>query len=360
MCKKIKNIPGVWRRAVCALFAVLLSGFICTAAGCKGSAAGVPMLSPADGGLDLPSAASYILPAEDLPVEYFLLSDSRCVPTAENAPEQKLPVKSALLFDITGQRVLLAQDCYQKLYPASTTKLLTALTICRIVQEEGRSLSDQVAIREQNGGITVSGAKLCGFMKGDVVSLSGLLTGLLVYSGNDAAAAAAEYLCGDEKTFVARMNEIAGEIGATHTHFVNSHGLHNSEHYTTAYDMYLIFLECLRQDGLLEISGRSRAVVDYTGADGREKQMELETTNPFLLETAELPEGLEIRGGKTGSTPAAGDCLIMLSRCGGREYISAVFGADSREELYEQMNSLLELAAEDAAKGVPGEADILE
>ena len=339
-----KNRPGVWRRAAGALLAMLLFGCTCTAGGCKSPQANdVPMLAPADGGLVLPSVRTYAVQAESIPVGIRFMADDYCVPAADARPEKKRPVKAAILFDITDQEILFTQDCFTKIYPASTTKLLTALTFYRIVEEEGRSLSEQATIREDNGGITIYGAKLCGFMKGDVVSLEGLLNGLLVYSGNDAAVAIAEYLCGSEADFVRRMNEIAWEIGATHTHFVNPHGLHNSEHYTTAYDMYLIFRECLRQEGFLEIAGKSTAVIDYYGVDGRAKRMELETTNQFLIGKSEVPDGVTVHGGKTGSTTPAGDCLILLSSCGGREYISAVFGASSRDVLYKQMGELLSL-----------------
>ena len=94
----------------------------------------------------------------------------------------------------------------------------------------------------------IPGAQVCGFVPGDIVSVKELLYSMLVYSGNDAANALAIHISGNVQNFVAMMNEEANRIGAVNTHFSNPSGLDISNHYSSAYDLYLIFNECLKYD----------------------------------------------------------------------------------------------------------------
>lgn len=101
--------------------------------------------------------------------------------------------------------------------------------------------------------MTEPGARLCGFKEGDKISVKDLLYGMMVYSGNDAAVALAEHISGSETDFAAEMNQEMVAIGASGTHFVNASGLHDDQHYTTAYDLYLIFHELLKYDDFKEL-----------------------------------------------------------------------------------------------------------
>ena len=113
-----------------------------------------------------------------------------------------------------------------------------------VVLKKGE-LTDSVTVSYNASHIPVAGAKVCGFEEGDVITMDALLHCLLIYSGNDAGIAIAEHMSGSEENFVRIMNSEAKRIGASHTNFVNSHGLHDDNHYTTAYDMYLIFNELI-------------------------------------------------------------------------------------------------------------------
>lgn len=246
---------------------------------------------------------------------------------------------SALMFNEATNEVLYANNVYEKIFPASTTKVLTALLALKY-----GNLSDQVTISTDDGGITAYGAKLCNFKKGDVVSLETLINSLLVYSGNDAGVAIAEHLASSEEAFVKMMNEEAAKLGAVNTHFVNSHGLHNANHYTTAYDMYLIFKECLKYDAFTSIIKQPSYTAHYKGKDGNEKTATFETTNMFLLGTMNAPDGISVFGGKTGSTSFAGDCLLLYSEDKeGNGLITEVFKASSKNDLYTQIAHLLSL-----------------
>lgn len=269
------------------------------------------------------------------------LSDSLTVVMEEenNMSDSKITAKSAFMINETKQEVLFATNVYDRIYPASTTKLLTAL----IVLKYG-NLNEEVTVNKDNAGITVPGAKLCNFKAGDKMSLGTLLNCLLVYSGNDAAIAIGEHMYGSEEAFVEKMNEEAALLGATNTHFVNSHGLHNPNHYTTAYDMYLIFRECIQYDEFLPIIKQQKYEAVITGKDSVKRTATYETTNMFLLGTMDVPEGVTVFGGKTGSTSDAGDCLVLLSKTAEDDQcISAVFKANGKTSLYQQLAHLLTL-----------------
>lgn len=258
--------------------------------------------------------------------------------------------KAAFLFNLTEGKVLYEKGCYDKIYPASTTKLLTAYFLLSYMKEHGIPLSDTYNITADNCGITRVGAKLFEFKKGDVVSLELLLNALLVFSANDSAVAIIEFIALREgasyEDTMQRMNGMAAGLGATHTEFTNPHGLHELGHKTTPYDLYLIFEACMEFEEFLPIVGKSSYTASYTAADGTAQEKLLEATNQYYLGLYTPPEGVTVLGGKTGSTGAAGDCFITLSSYGGDTYLSAVFGAVSYKELYRQMNLLLAMEKE--------------
>lgn len=303
--------------------------------GCSKQSDVLMLYSGTDGKLN-ESIGTYV----DAVAADFLTKDYGVVEESQNHMEDPaIPAIAAFLIDDTDHQVLFAKNVYDRIYPASTTKLLTAL----IVFKYG-NLNDSVTIEKDNAGVTTYGAKLCNFKAGDVVSMETLLNCLLVYSGNDAAVAIAEHMYGSEEEFVKRMNEEAAKIGATNTHFTNPHGLHDPNHYTTAYDMYLIFKECLKYEKFVPIIKQINYEASITDKDGKLRRKSYETTNMFLLGTKETPEGVTVFGGKTGSTGDAGDCLILYSNSAdGKAYISAVFKAAGKTSLYNQHAYLLEM-----------------
>lgn len=244
---------------------------------------------------------------------------------------------SSLLVNITDQKLLYAEHVYDRLYPASLTKLMTALVVLQYGE-----LTDQVSVSHAASHIAEGGIKLCGFEEGDLISMEALLKSLLVYSGNDAAIAIADHMSGSEEAFVQKMNEEAEKIGAVHTNFINSNGLHNKEQYTTAYDMYLIFHELLSYDTFRSIISMDSYTAVYQDKAGNPKEKTFKATNQYLSGKSEIPEGMSILGGKTGTTKKAGNCLVLLSKDGaGKEYISVIMKASGSEALYSQMTFLL-------------------
>lgn len=248
--------------------------------------------------------------------------------------------EASLLVNITNNEVVYGNNVYEKLYPASLTKLMTALIVLRYGE-----LSDTVTISYNASHITESGAKLCKFNEGDIISMEVLLNSLLIHSGNDAGIAIAEHIAGTEEDFSKMMNEESLKIGAVDTNFTNSHGLHDDNHYSTAYDLYLIFNQLVQYDTFLSIIDSLTYTAVYSDKDNKEISKTFTSTNLYLNETSEELEGLEtlnIIGGKTGTTSKAGNCLILLTKDSNQNaYISLLLKAGNRSELYSQMSHLL-------------------
>ena len=243
---------------------------------------------------------------------------------------------SAAIFDINNRQTLYADDIFETCYPASTTKLMTAFLALKYGNP------DDVVTVGKNVTNLEPEAVSCGLREGDRITLYDLLCGLLLYSGNDNGVAIAEHISGSVEDFAELMNQEARKLGATHSHFMNPHGLHEDEHYTTAYDLYLIFQACLQDSRFVDII----SMVSYTGtitsADGTVRQSTWWPTNYYKSGNRSFPEGVQVIGGKTGTTNEAGSCLILYSLCGENQpYITIVMGADNKTELYENMDLLL-------------------
>ena len=272
--------------------------------------------------------------------EYDFFSEDLVVIGEENLGDEDLIKSEAgMLINITDKEVIFSKNVFEKKYPASLTKLLTAL----LAVEHG-DLEDIVTISYEASNITESGAKLCGFEEGDLISLDDLVHCILIYSGNDAAIAIADQIGGNVDDFNIMMNEQAAILGAAHSNFTNSHGLHNEEHYSTLYDIYLIFNEFIKSDTLREIVGISSYTAEYKDKDGNPKEISMDSTNLYLSENFTLPEGFIIHGGKTGNTFRAGNCLILLLQGPDNDYyISGLLKAPDRDTLYSETNLLLSL-----------------
>lgn len=244
---------------------------------------------------------------------------------------------AAVLFDVNGKEVLYAKNAHERLYPASLTKVMTAL-----VAIKNASL-DKVLTATNSVNITESGAQLCGLKPGDSMTLDQALRILLMYSANDVAMLIAENIGGSCDNFIQMMNDEARRLGATNTNFVNPHGLSDDNHYTTAYDLYLIFNEAIRYETFNEIIHMTSYETNYYDKDGKVKGVSVNTTNRFLRGDVNAPENVTVIGGKTGTTNAAGHCLILLSRdTNGLPYISVILRSESTDVLYSEMTDLLD------------------
>ena len=243
---------------------------------------------------------------------------------------------SAGLFDLSKRRTIYAKNVNMRVQPASLTKVMTAYVALK------HGTIDQVLVAGSDVYVNESGAQKIGLKEGDRMTLDQALRILLIYSANDVANLIASNIGGSVEEFVEMMNREAVNIGATNSHFVNPHGLTADEHYVTAYDMYLMFNAAMQYDVFNEIINMKEYTTSYLDNTGKSKDVDITSTNGYLRGDKDAPSGVTVIGGKTGTTQAAGHCLILLARdVTGAPYISVVMRDTDSGKLYSDMTTLL-------------------
>ncbi len=244
--------------------------------------------------------------------------------------------EGAGVFNMTTNEVLYSQNLLTRLFPASTTKVLTAYIIIKDCD-----LNEFVTVSEE-AAKQAKDSSTIGLKAGDRITVNDLLYGLMLHSGNDAAEALAEHHSGTIEAFAEVMTEEAHRIGATNSQFKNPSGLPDEEHYTTVYDMYLIFNEALKQEKFVDIISCNRKNAVYNDKKGNPVEKTYSNHSRYHDGRVKTPEGFEIIGGKTGTTYDAGYCLVLYSKNPeGDGIISIVFKADGTHNLYLLMNDIL-------------------
>ena len=239
------------------------------------------------------------------------------------------------LFDLDHGSVMFAQNIHEKSYPASITKIMTAILAFKNGNMDDIVTIPAEALNQESGSTEI------GFQEGDQVTLDELLHGLLIYSGNDAAVAIAQHIGGSVDQFVEMMNQEALELGATNTHFANPSGLQDENHYTTVYDIYLMLQEAMTYPHFLEIAQLSSYNLTCNRGE-QEVTFHLDATDQYLTRQVTAPKNVTVLGCKTGTTSDAGSCLALLSQNAyGEPYISIVLHAANKTNLYTYMNQLL-------------------
>ena len=256
---------------------------------------------------------------------------------AEWPSEISISADGGILMDINSGAVLFEKNSHEPYYPASITKILTALIVI-----ENCGLDETVTFSNTAVNSLEPNSSILGARAGDTLSVRDCLYALLLQSANEVANALAEHCAGSIDAFAEKMNETAHALGATDTHFVNPHGLSNEDHYTTAYDLYLIFNEAMKYPEFQKIIGTVSYRAEYTDGTGQTKIQEWKNSNQYLNGKSKAPDGITILGGKTGTTRAAGSCLILGSQDeSGNDYISVVLKAESRDVLYDNMTKII-------------------
>ena len=223
------------------------------------------------------------------------------------ASAPKTSGRAAILMDGGSGRVLYEHNSRERLPMASTTKIMTA-----IVALEYGKLEDKITIPQEASGVEGSSIWLS---PGEIHSLEDLLYGLMLRSGNDAATAIALHIGGSVEGFAAIMNSMAEKIGAYDTNFVNPHGLHHDEHYTTAYDLALITSYGLRNPKFETIVSAKYHTIPW---EGHEWDRVMRNKNTLLWSY----DGAN--GVKTGFTKKAGRCFVGSAKREGMQLVSVV------------------------------------
>ncbi|MDO4314780.1 MAG: D-alanyl-D-alanine carboxypeptidase family protein [Oscillospiraceae bacterium] len=254
----------------------------------------------------------------------FAAADGTEKPVLPEEPD--IQCKAALLVDANTGLAVYAKNEHQELYPASLTKIMTALLTLEAIDSGKLAMNQEItATASALSGLSDDGSS-ANIQAGETMTVENLLYCMLVVSANEACDILAEAVSGSVDAFVANMNEKAAELGCKNTHFVNPNGLHDSQHYTSAWDMYLITKEAMTHPDFMRICDTATYTVPATNlSDART----LHTTN-YLI-GAWWSRGYlnsDAHGIKTGSTSDAGHCLVSSATRGSLSFISVVLGGD--------------------------------
>lgn len=258
----------------------------------------------------------------------FLFSGySQPVLAQSKPPSLTLEAEGAILVDPATGQVLFEQDADKKWYPASMTKIMTMGLVLEALEEGRVSLDDQVVTSEHAAGY---GGTQVYLEPGEKFTLEEMLIAISVGSANDASAAVAEFLSGSEEAFAQKMTEKAKELGCTNTNFVNAHGLHDDNHYTTPRDMALIAQWAMSFPMMKELT----SIKEYTFRP-EPKLLILYNTNKLLWWYPGTT------GLKTGTTSAAKRNLAATAERSGMELLSVVMGVDRKNGHFGETMKLL-------------------
>ncbi len=246
----------------------------------------------------------------------------------------------ALLIDHTDGEIYVSKNAHQRMYPASMTKLVTAMVVCDKLNS-GEISEDDVVTVENYYDLTYEDVLPCELKPGSKITVKDLIYGLLIESNNYYALILADYVAGSQSAFCALMNQKMLDIGATNTHFVNPHGLDDPEHYSTAFDMYLITLEADTYEYIRNIDTYETYAYTYTNADNYPVDDDIMASNLFYNDYVDLPANFTIRTWKTGTTSGAGNCLTMCLTKDGHEYYLVASHGESKPELYDMIIEML-------------------
>ncbi len=242
-------------------------------------------------------------------------------------PEPKLEAASAILIDMSNGEVLFEKDADSRQFPASTTKMLTCLLAL-----EKLDLQTVVTVDAEAAG---TGGNTINLKEGESMDLLNMLHGMMIPSANDSSVAIAKAITGSVDSFAAMMNSRARELGCKGSNFMNPSGIHNDMHYSTARDLALIALECMKDETFRQIVSKYEYTLPATEKSG---ERELKATNFLLNDTEDnhrIYVGNDLRyckyegtiGVKTGYTSKAGGCLVAACERDGTRLLSVVLAS---------------------------------
>ncbi len=263
-----------------------------------------------------------------------------------NNKDTTIDGKAALIYNVTDNEVLFSKNAFEKMYPASTTKILTCLCAIKYGRLYNIDFQKEAKVSDFTSDMPY-GAKLSGIYKGDKITLEQVMYCMMLESGNDAAMIVAENIAGSVDAFVELMNKEAKALGATHSHFCNPHGLFEEDHYTTAYDLYLIMNAAVKETEFLKYIQTREFVFNYVTDSGVSRKRSVYPTNKFFLNQAQAPKDITVIGGKTGYEELAGRCLVIYSsNPSDDKFISVVLNSSSGTAVYESTSKLMKLEKE--------------
>lgn len=265
--------------------------------------------------------------------------------TSQNAAQPTVAAQGAVLYDATHNQFLFSKNADTQYYPASITKLMTALLVA-----ENCNLSDTVTFSQTAVSNLESGAVTLQVKVGDTFTVKDCLYGLLLKSANEVANGLAEHVSGSVSAFADKMNEKAASLGCTHTHFANPNGLNNANHFTTAHDMALIANAAFNNATVRQVASTLHYDFPATASVPTVRTL---TMGHKMLNPANSQYYEGIIGGKTGYTSLAGNTLVTCAERNGVRLIAVIL--KSSQTHYDDTKKLLDygFAVAGNASGTP-------
>jgi len=246
-------------------------------------------------------------------------TESTATETQESQENLNIYSNAAILIDSNSGKTLYEKNSGKKVYPASTTKILTAI----IAIENIENLQETTTVNYSAISVIPSGYSSAYLSEGEVISLEYVLQAFLIHSANEAGNVLAEHVSGSIEKFVELMNQKLDEIGCKNTHFVNTNGIHDENHYTTAEDMAIIARYCMKNQKFREIVSMKSCTIPKTN---KSDERYYKNTNDLVNPSSEYYLKACI-GIKTGYTTPAQNCLISACNKNGLELIAVVLGS---------------------------------
>lgn len=243
------------------------------------------------------------------------------VPAYAATQPPQIVSEGAILIDADSGRVLYEKNADTRLYPASTTKIMTAVLLLENLQ------LDSVVVASYDAVMSIpAGGSNIGISSGEQLTVEELLYAILIASANEACNVIGEYMCGDVDSFVALMNQKAQSIGMSNTKFLNPHGLHSPEHYTTARDMALLARYAMQFEKFREVVSTPRYIMEPTNKYDEKRY--LTNTNHLVSTYQNASYYYSLATGiKTGYTSQAGNCLVSSASKTGTNFIAVTLNA---------------------------------
>lgn len=233
---------------------------------------------------------------------------------------------NAILMDLESGKVLTGVNEDKRIYPASLTKMMTAIVALENISDWEASITVPAEIYSS---LYAENASMAGFEAGETTSIKSLLYGVLLPSGAECCQTLALHVAGSEAAFVDMMNAKASALGMENTHFINTTGLHNDDHYSSVKDMAILLRYALENENFREVFTSHRYSTQATNI--HPEGFTFHSSLFRYMETSAVTGG-EILGGKTGYTGQAGLCLASLANINGNDYIFVTTGANGSHE----------------------------
>ena len=242
--------------------------------------------------------------------------------------------KASLIVEVNSGKIIHENNAKTKNYPASVTKILTAIIVL-----ENCELDDIATVSENAISNIPSDYVVAPLFVGEKMKIEDLLYALLLKSSNDAAYVLAEHVGGSVEGFSDMMNKKAEELGCVNSHFVNPNGIHDNNHYTTAYDMYLIAKYAMENEKFAKIVSTYEYTLPATNKYSKNDRV-MKSTNYFVNPNSKYYDK-NVKGIKTGTTLEAGNCLITDTTKNGFDVITVVLGAETSDSKFSETRRMI-------------------